>query len=152
MFRSAKWRVGLSAAVAVALVGLLTIAVLAARGVFARSSAPTPVTITDQLVFGHPPHGTFAATAAVCSAGTFVDDVQIAADGSKTVHETFTCGDGKGTFIVVFHPTQDGGSVPWSVVRGTRAYATLHGSGTRALVQNGPASAIATFTGHVYFG
>jgi hypothetical protein len=87
-----------------------------------------------------------------------VDDIHTIAGGgghrNVLVRETYTCDDGSGTFTIQFDaqfPRLNSGSVPWEVIGGTGAYATLHGTGQMTSVQTGPSSATNTMTGQMHY-
>ena len=160
MFRRKAIRILLTTVLAVAVVGVLSVQLLTARGSTAHASPGTPITITAQVDLSTPAAtGTFVASAPLCPSGTFADDILARGGGPSPVttlliRRTHTCDDGSGTFI--FHmlgqfPRQDTGSTPWSVFSGTGAYTTLHGSGTSTFVLTGPTSGISTSTGEVHF-
>lgn len=145
-----------SASLAMTLLALLSLGLLAGCGSPAHAAPAVPVTITDQLIFGHPPHGTFTASAVVCPSGSFVDAVEFppgnADPAAEQVHETFTCADNSGTFTIRFQPhlPSPDGTVPWSVESGTGAYAKLQGNGRLTVVVTGPSSLTATFSGALH--
>jgi len=145
---------------------LIATAALATAG-SASATTPTPVTITGHTAFGSP--GTFATTpgAGLCAAGTTTDSSLggLFATGFQSGHgqnghilfhdlKTFTCGDGSGTFtadLQVFYvfgaPTD---SFSWVILRGTGAYASLHGTGSGVGVE-GQSAVDDMYTGSVHF-
>jgi hypothetical protein len=158
MFRRKAIRILLTTVLAVAVVGVLSVQLLTARGGTAHASPATPITITAQVDLSTPAAtGTFVASAPLCPSGTFADDILARGGGPSPVttlliRRTHTCDDGSGTFIIqligVFTPQFPG---PWSVFSGTGAYTTLHGSGTSTFVLTGPTSGISTLIGEVHF-
>jgi len=116
-----------------------TVALAAASG--ASAAVPTQATITTTVVFGQgPPHGTFSATAPLCASGTIADQLITVGGGGESfsfiVSRTFTCSDNSGTFtlLLVLHgnastPASCQLAGQFSVVAGTRSFATLSGHG-----------------------
>lgn len=161
MFHRKVTRIALVAGLAIAMAGALGVSFLATHVGAAHATPPTSATITTAILFGPPAnHGTFVATAPLCPTGTFVDEFQTAGGGpspqfTALLYKTLTCDDGSGTFTIQFHahfPREDeGGSTPWTVLSGTGAYATLHGTGNLTFVRTGPVSGIETLTGKVHF-
>jgi hypothetical protein len=128
----------------------------------ALATTPTPVTITGHVAFGNP--GTFATSSGgLCSTGTVTDSSlgRLFATGFQSgtlilFHnlKTFTCDDGSGTFtadlqvMLVFGAPTD--SFTWVIIRGTGAYANLHGTGSGVGVEF-PGGVDDTYTGTVHF-
>ena len=139
----------------------LALLLTARRTPRAHASPASSITLTTAIQFGPPAnHGTFVASAPLCPSGTFVDEFEAAGGGQSPqftalLHKTLTCDDGSGTFTIQFHahfPREAvGGSTPWVVLRGTGAYATLHGTGSLAFVSTGPTTGVETLTGEVHF-
>jgi hypothetical protein len=126
----------------------------------AAATPPTPVTITVLADFsGAFPQGTFAGTAPLCSSGTFITEPIAGGGGSVasafTGLQHFTCGDGSGTFTILFHPQvhppEFVDSGPWAALGGTGAYVGLRGHGDFTLLGFiTPTTAVATFSGDVH--
>jgi hypothetical protein len=154
----------------VVLIPLLVVALLSTSLVLLLTTRSTPrvhaspassITLTTAIQFGPPAnHGTFVASAPLCPSGTFVDEFETAGGGQSPqftalLDKTLTCDDGSGTFTIQFHahfPREDvGGSTPWVVLRGTGAYATLHGTGSLTFIHTGPTTGVETLTGEVHF-
>ena len=109
----------------------------------ASAAAPQPFTMTDHVdnsgIF------TFATTGPLCSSGTFVDDVQVAAIAQSAharsdiavvlIRSTYTCADSSGTFQELkhlnlsFNDTGFNDSGPVEILGGTGAYAGTTGHG-----------------------
>jgi len=125
----------------------------------ALATTPTPVTIevTSSAETGA---GTFTTSGAgLCPSGTTSD--QIFGTGFQSgrlanFHDlkTFTCADGSGTFTanvqaqLIFGSSTD--SFTWNILRGTGAYANLHGSGS-GVGDELDTGVIDHFTGSVHF-
>jgi hypothetical protein len=148
----------LVAALSVAVVGVLSFAILTQR---AHASPSQSVTITTYLNFTEapqPPYGTFVASGVVCPSGSFYDEVHTIAGGggehNVLVRETYTCDDGSGSFTIQFdakYPRLNTGSVPWKVIDGVGVYSALHGTGTMTAVQTSPTTATNTMTGQMHY-
>lgn len=158
MFRRKVVRNAIIAVLALALAGLLSARLMAARGTIAHATPASSITINtiDDFSTFHPT-GTFAATAPLCPSGTFIDLI-ISHEGPATSHSviarTLTCGNGSGTLTIYIHlqfPRQISGSAPWAINSGTGAYANLHGTGMWTTVMTGPISGADTMTGEVHF-
>jgi hypothetical protein len=103
---------------------------------------PTPITISTQVSFVGPPHGTFAATPPLCPSGTFSDAIVVVSRAPRgfplsiLAERTLTCDDGSGAFFVQLHaqflPNGAPGTAsgPWTATGGSGAYSNLHGAGT----------------------
>jgi hypothetical protein len=150
-----------------------TLLLLAAVACFALTVASPayaqePTIVTD-ITFPEEgePFGTFTAADPLCPSGTFVDEF-VGGGGAfrsgqvdfhaGTVLKTFTCTDGSGTFMILFHPQfspatpagcEEAG--PFVVGGGTGAYTQLRGHGDFCLVVVGD-SFSETFTGTFTLG
>jgi hypothetical protein len=144
---------------------LLSLVIPLACVAAAGGTPPAPVTLTLAVDFTEPaPHGTFTASAPLCSSGTFVTEVvgggpprpTPAPAFAFTGRQHFTCADSSGAFVIQFHPQsnpkQPLPSGPWAALGGTGAYVGLDGSGEFSIVAfTSPTTAIASFTGDVHF-
>ena len=118
----------------------------------AAAAPPEPFTITETIDFNNPDEApTFEATGALCSSGSFED--QVAAGGGHPdttgkfnllIRTVYTCDDGSGSFFAQKHVfvtlNEDGSSTntgPITLHGGTGDYATLSGHG----VDSGTATA-----------
>ena len=143
------------------LVGLVATFALAG-GVLVASPAvatpPVPVQFSGPI--GSDGTGTFTAESPLCPTGT-VDtslDKVVGFHSGKQIQilviHGFTCDDGSGTFQVllqvhlVFDPFSD--DFTWTVLSGTGAYATLHGTGSGFGVPT-QTGIFDTYTGDVHF-
>lgn len=160
MLRHKVIRITLPLVLVLALAGALTVSYLVTHAGAAHATPSAPVTITTQIVFGPPAnHGTFQAVGPLCPSGTFVDQFHTAGGGQSPqftalLDKTLTCDDNSGTFTIQFHahfPRQlEGDSTPWTVLSGTGAYVTLHGTGNLTFVFTDSGGA-ETLTGSVHF-
>jgi hypothetical protein len=102
----------------------LAVSVLSAASAVAQAPG-SPVTLDlhfDSLGVGGT--GSFSASAPLCPSGTVV------VDSGGTMH-TLTCTDSTGTFHIGFSGSRPNGfSSTWHLVRGTGAYAGVHGGGS----------------------
>ena len=141
------------------LVALAALMLAAAHAAYAQET-----TITTDITFPEEgePFGTFTANEPLCPSGRFVDEF-VGGGGAFTsgrfysaftIRKFLTCGDGSGTFTILFHPQfnpttpescdQAG---PFAVVGGTGDYARLSGHGDFCVFGAGDNTAIETFTG-----
>jgi hypothetical protein len=146
--------------ISTAVMGLLALSVGAEP---AHAAAPVPFTINEQVNFDTGV-STFTATEPLCPAGTFEDDVSVAAfahsDRARSgrlnllIHTTFTCADGSGTINMLKHVlitfTDDGStnSGPVQILGGTGDYAGIGGQGVDIGSASGP-TGVGTITGFV---
>ena len=114
----------------------------------AHATGTTPFTITESVDFTGGPN-TFAATAPLCPAGTFADEVQTQAPSGGdftgpdhsggfdlVIRTVYTCDDGTGSFsalkhvFITFTKAGSTNSGPVQLLGGTGRYTRLSGHGT----------------------
>jgi hypothetical protein len=148
--------------VLIALAGVVALATaLLAFVPIAVASPPQPVTITVDTTIAEGAVDPFTATGDVICASGEVSNLKSRFVGSQSgthariiVVKHFVCDDGSGTFDILVRATLDFATFDtvgtWSVLRGTGAYAKLHGTGSLAGENLGPDVVRDVYTGSMH--